>query len=155
MIEDRITQAPFGCSSSWEFGCNRIPKLALTRLVVQFDVGLRLGLRMLVPSIVGKRVVIVLGPLELGGSERQALLFARYLKERHADVRVWGTMGVPGRLAALCDDYAIPWRIVSEPWVDGRGRRLKTLKEFASKLRRARVDILLPYMEIDRKSTRL
>jgi len=115
---------------------------------VQFDAALSLGLRMLVPSIVGKRVVIVLGPLELGGSERQALLFARYLKERHADVHVWGTMGVPGRLAALCDDYVIPWRIVSEPWVDGRGRRLKALKEFAGQLRRARVDIVLPYMEM-------
>jgi glycosyltransferase involved in cell wall biosynthesis len=101
-----------------------------------------------VPSIVGKRVVIVLGPLELGGSERQALLFARYLKEQHADVHVWGTMGAPGRLAALCDDYAIPWRIVSEPWVYGRNRRLRALKGFASQLRRARVDILLPYMEM-------
>ena len=99
-------------------------------------------------SIVGKRVVIVLGPLELGGSERQALLFARYLKERQADVHVWGTMGVPGRLAALWDDYAIPWRIVSEPWVDGRGQRLKALKGFATELRHARVEILLPYMEM-------
>jgi glycosyltransferase involved in cell wall biosynthesis len=101
-----------------------------------------------VSSLVDKRVVIVLGPLELGGSERQALLFARYLKERRADVHVWGTMGVPGRLATLCDDYAIPWRIVSDPWVYGRDRRLKALKGFAAELRRARVDILLPYMEM-------
>jgi glycosyltransferase involved in cell wall biosynthesis len=100
-------------------------------------------------SVAGLRVIIVLGPLELGGSERQALLFARYLKEaKRAEVEVWGTMGQPGRVAALCDEYGIPWRIVSEPWVSGQAQRLRALKKFARQLRRAQPDILLPYMEM-------
>jgi glycosyltransferase involved in cell wall biosynthesis len=97
--------------------------------------------------LAGMRVIIVLGPLELGGSERQALLFARYLKdEQRADVQVWGTSGEPGRLAALCDEHGIPWRIVPQPWVAGRVERPKALMRFARLLRRARAQILLPYM---------
>jgi glycosyltransferase involved in cell wall biosynthesis len=98
-------------------------------------------------SIAGLRVIIVLGPLELGGSERQALLFGRYLKEKQrVDVQVWGTMGQPGRVAALCDEYGIPWRIVPEPWVIGRAQRAKALAKFAWRLRQSRPDVILPYM---------
>ena len=32
-------------------------------------------------QLAGQRVIIVLCPLELGGAERQALLFARYLTQ--------------------------------------------------------------------------
>lgn len=100
-------------------------------------------------TLAGMRIVIVLGPLELGGSERQALLLARYLKkEQHADVQIWGTMGEPGRLAVLCDEYEIPWRIVPNPWVGGRIERLKRLAAFARQLRRTHPDIILPYMEM-------
>lgn len=100
-------------------------------------------------SLAGMRVLIVLGPLELGGSERQALLFARYLKtEQRAEVQVWGTIGSPGRLATLCDEYEIPWHIVPLPWVPGRLNRPKQLVAFALRLRRARPDVILPYMEM-------
>jgi glycosyltransferase involved in cell wall biosynthesis len=100
-------------------------------------------------SLAGIRLIIVLGPLELGGSERQALLFARYLaSEQRADVQVWGTMGKPGRVAALCDEYGIPWRIVPHPWATGRVNRPKVLARFARLLRQARPDVILPYMEM-------
>jgi glycosyltransferase involved in cell wall biosynthesis len=100
-------------------------------------------------QLAGARVIFVLGPLELGGSERQALLFARYLKnEQQADVQVWGTIGAPGRLAALCEQYDIPWRIVPLPWAPGRFDRLRRLVAFARRLRGARPDIILPYMEV-------
>src|SRR5260370_33829722 len=65
--------------------------------------------------IAGARVIIVLGPLELGGSERQAILLARYLtSDQNAKVEVWG-YGEPGRAAELCDAYGIPWRSVPIP----------------------------------------
>ncbi len=99
------------------------------------------------PQLAGRRVIIVLGPLELGGAERQALLFARYLIENQGvDVRVWGTMGQPGRIATLCEQYGIPWRIVANPWVPGGPRRLKALAAFARQLRYAQPDVILPYM---------
>src|SRR5206468_3348910 len=76
-------------------------------------------------------------------------LFARYLKsEQRADVQVWGTMGAPGRVAALCDEYGIPWRVVPLPWVPGRFKRPKSLAAFARRLRQARPAVILPYMEM-------
>lgn len=96
--------------------------------------------------LAGARVVFVLGPLELGGSERQALLFARYLKnEQRADVRMWGTMGTPGSLAALCDEYNIPWRIVPFQWNESRAGNLISLARFTGQLRREQPDVILPY----------
>lgn len=96
--------------------------------------------------LAGARVIFVLGPLELGGSERQALLFARYLKnEQQADVHVWGTMGTPGSLAALCDEYKIPWRIVPFQWRESRAGNLISLARFTWQLRREQPDAILPY----------
>jgi glycosyltransferase involved in cell wall biosynthesis len=98
------------------------------------------------PALNGARVIIMLGPLVLGGSERQALLFARYLKrEQGAAVQVWGT--APGRAALLCDEYDIPWQIVPCPWGGRRFELLRNLARFGRKLRSARPDITLPYME--------
>ncbi|HEX5707138.1 MAG TPA: glycosyltransferase [Pyrinomonadaceae bacterium] len=98
------------------------------------------------PILEGARVIVVLGPLELGGSERQALLFARYLvQEQRAAVEVWGTMGGPGRAAALCEEYGITWRVVAQPWVAGALERRARLLSFALRLRRARPDVILPY----------
>jgi glycosyltransferase involved in cell wall biosynthesis len=96
--------------------------------------------------LAGTRVIFVLGPLELGGSERQALLFARYLKnEQQADVAVWGAMGAPGSLTALCDEHNIPWRIVPFQWSESRAQNLTNLMRFARQLRRERPDVILPY----------
>jgi glycosyltransferase involved in cell wall biosynthesis len=98
------------------------------------------------PSLSGTRVIIVLGPLVLGGSERQALLFANYLKrEQGADVQVWGM--APGRAASLCDEYDVPWQIVPCPWGGRRFELVENLVKFGLRLRRARPDIILPYME--------
>lgn len=93
----------------------------------------------------GKRLIIVLGSLELGGSERQALLLARYLiREQSAHVQIWG-FNSPGQTARLCEEYGIPWRIVPLQWSSKPVRRLKGLARFAWTLRRARPDVILPY----------
>jgi len=97
------------------------------------------------PMLSGTRIVIVLGSLELGGSERQALLLARYLiHEQDAHVEVWGFHS-PGRTTTLCEEYGIPWRIAPWPWPRGRVQRLKGLVRFAWALRRVRPDVILPY----------
>jgi glycosyltransferase involved in cell wall biosynthesis len=57
-------------------------------------------------------------------------------------------MGKPGRLAVLCEEHGIPWRLVPLPWVAGRIDRPTSLGAFAWQLRRARPDIILPYMEM-------
>lgn len=83
----------------------------------------------------GRRVVFVLGNLELGGAERQALILARYLHEQEqADVEVWG-FNRAGPVADICEQHSIKWRVVSD----------SDPSKFARLLRRARPDILLPY----------
>jgi glycosyltransferase involved in cell wall biosynthesis len=96
----------------------------------------------------GARVIIVIGPLGLGGAERQALLLARYLaREQKAEVEVWG-YGAPGRVSELCDEYGLTWRSVSMPipWSSDRFTQFKRLAGFALTLRRARPDVILPFM---------
>ena len=54
--------------------------------------------------LTGKRIIVVIGSLELGGAERQALHVARHLAhEQRAAVQVWGLGGI-GRVAELCDE---------------------------------------------------
>jgi glycosyltransferase involved in cell wall biosynthesis len=98
-------------------------------------------------SLEGRRVIIVLTELELGGAERQAMLLARFLaQEQKAQVEVWGCLGQPGRVATLCEEYGIPWRLTPWPWSDKRSERLQRMAKFAWRLRRARPDIILPYL---------
>lgn len=81
-----------------------------------------------------KRVIFLLGNLELGGAERQALILARYLAEQQqADVEVWG-FNRTGPVADICEQRRIKWRVV--PF---------ELRKVARLLREARPDILLPY----------
>jgi glycosyltransferase involved in cell wall biosynthesis len=97
-------------------------------------------------TLSGRRIVFVLGSLELGGSERQALLLARFLKkECGADVRVWGLKGGGGTVSAACDAQGIPWRGGFLRWPEGRVGRFKQLVGFAGTLRSERPDAVLPY----------
>jgi len=81
-----------------------------------------------------RRVVFVLGNLELGGAERQALMLARYLVEHEqADVEVWG-FNHAGPVAGICEQHGIKWRVVP-----------LELRKVARLLCETRPDILLPY----------
>ncbi len=94
------------------------------------------------------RVIIVIGPLELGGAERQAILLARYLtREQNAHVEVCG-YGERGRAAELCEEYGVKWRSVPipAPLSGTRLEQLKSLARFALMLRRAKPDVILPFM---------
>ena len=85
-----------------------------------------------------RRVVFLLGNLELGGAERQALILARYLSEdEQADVEVWG-FNRSGPVADICERDGLKWRVV--PF-----QRLFDLRNIARLLRETRPDILLPY----------
>ena len=88
----------------------------------------------------GQRVVFVLGNLELGGAERQALILAKHLVDHEqADVEVWG-FNRTGPVADICEQHGIVWRVVSYAT-----ERPFDLLNVARLLRQARPDILLPY----------
>lgn len=93
----------------------------------------------------GRRIEIILASLELGGAERQALLYATHLRRvHHAEVTVCG-MGPPGAVSRACDADGIPWRTLpaatSRVPLLGAWRR----RRIAAILRRLGAEILLPY----------
>jgi glycosyltransferase involved in cell wall biosynthesis len=86
-----------------------------------------------------RRIIFVLGNLQLGGAERQALILARHLLERErASVEVWG-FNQSGPVAAICEQSGIPSRVVSYQ------ASTSSFRCFARLLRSARPDVLLPY----------
>jgi|GEM_PF-207490 len=99
-------------------------------------------------ALKGQRVIFVLGNLELGGAERQALILARHLAEHEqAVVEVWG-FNKSGPVANICEQHGIRWRVVPYPFKAGPLKRLSSLLRLAVTLRRARPDVLLPYTSV-------
>ncbi len=98
-------------------------------------------------SMVGKKVVILFGNLEMGGAERQGLLVARYLKELcGAVVEVWGLGPLRGPVADQCEAWGIHWRAVPLHW--GLKRRFSHLLRLLFTLRSASPDLLMPYTRV-------
>ncbi len=99
-------------------------------------------------GLAGRRVLILLESLELGGAERQALHLARYLQEyEDAVVEVWG-WGMPGRAADLCHRLGLPWRTYWLSWHGGRWRRLASIAALARQLAHWQPDLLVPYCRV-------
>jgi glycosyltransferase involved in cell wall biosynthesis len=93
----------------------------------------------------GRRVIFVLGNLELGGAERQALILAKHLKEReNADVEIWG-FNQSGTVATLCEQIGVRSRVVPCTFNGDSTSRITSLLRVAWWLRKARPEVLLPY----------
>ena len=96
--------------------------------------------------LTGRRIVVVLESLELGGAESQAVRLAERLVHQYsAEVQVWG-FADEGRAARMCESAGIPWRLVRPNWGDYRlAQWLNAAARFAYLLRKAHAEILLPY----------
>jgi glycosyltransferase involved in cell wall biosynthesis len=93
----------------------------------------------------GRRIVFVLGNLELGGAERQALILARYLSQHEqAAVEIWG-FNQSGPVAQLCDAAGLPWRVIPYPFTESPASRRRALGRVCRELRATKPDLLLPY----------
>ena len=93
----------------------------------------------------GRRIVFVLGNLELGGAERQELILARYLSEHEqAAVQVWG-FNKTGPVAETCERHGLPWRIMPYPFNGALLPQARGLISVCSALRATKPDLLLPY----------
>lgn len=97
----------------------------------------------------GRRIVFVLGSLELGGAERQAILLADQLRRRWgAEPIVVGFSQPEGRAAHECRSRGIACRYIpfeNASWRAGRGRWLFQWARLTAALRRLRPDVLMPY----------
>lgn len=92
-----------------------------------------------------KRIIIVLGSLELGGSEKQALFLANYMiKERNTDVRVLG-FNTTGRASDLCTQWHIPWKLSPFRICRNPITNMRSLIRFVFELRKERPDVILSY----------
>ena len=92
-----------------------------------------------------RRIIFVLGNLELGGAERQALILARYLSEHeHAHVEVWG-FNKSGPVAEICEQHKLPTRVLPYPFSGNRSNRVRALVTVSRSLREAEPDLILPY----------
>lgn len=93
----------------------------------------------------GRRIIFVLGNLELGGAERQALILARYLSEHEqAIIEVWG-FNKSGPVAEICDRYGFAWRVVPYPFNGTPSSQRSALVRVCRSLRWAKPDLILPY----------
>ncbi len=93
----------------------------------------------------GRRVIFVLGNLELGGAERQALILAKHLKQQEdADVEIWG-FNQSGTVATLCEQIGVRSRVVPCSFNGDTTSRVTSLLRVAWLLRKARPEVLLPY----------
>lgn len=98
-------------------------------------------------SLQGKKIFFIFFGSELGGAERQGLLFAKFLREcQVAEVEIWGLgANKPGRVAELCEEVGIIWRAVPFCWPDNGICKVWELVKLSILLRAEKPDILLPY----------
>ncbi|MDH7602180.1 MAG: glycosyltransferase family 4 protein [Armatimonadota bacterium] len=91
------------------------------------------------------RIVFIFDMLELGGAERQAMLLARYLRDKaDAAVEIVG-FSHPGVLTQICEQEGFPWHIVSSSTECSTRKFPTSVARFISGVRRLKPDVLLPY----------
>jgi glycosyltransferase involved in cell wall biosynthesis len=92
-----------------------------------------------------KNITILLGSLELGGAERQALHYSLYLKKKfNANIEICGFSG-PGKSTEFCNKNNIPWRILQNPLSKNPVKRLFLFHKFIRDLNETQPDLILPY----------
>ena len=96
-------------------------------------------------ALYASRIVFLLGSLEIGGAERQALHLAEYLKAEFGAVPVVCGFNSPGRMARLCEARGISWHLLPVSVSANPAFQLFALAKYARDLRAIRPDIILPY----------
>ena len=102
-------------------------------------------------DIVKERIIIVLGSLNMGGAQRQALLLARKLSQIGASVQIWGFADHEGRVSVLCKEANIECRFYKFQTLSSRRNLpcwIVELLRYGLAIRRERPDIILPYYMI-------
>ena len=97
------------------------------------------------------QVIILIEWLEMGGAERQAVMLARELRQRHAvDARVWSIgrntgHGKTRAVAAFCEHCGVPLHESSVHISDNWAEWPTGLRQFADQLKAEKPDVILAY----------
>jgi glycosyltransferase involved in cell wall biosynthesis len=98
------------------------------------------------PSLQGLRAAIVLGAPEVGGAEKQALLLGRHLEQREGlHVEVWALQPGSGSLREPLGQAGLRGRELAYTIPAHFAGRAALVANLAQQLRRAKIDILLPF----------
>ncbi|MFO0762296.1 MAG: glycosyltransferase family 4 protein [Byssovorax sp.] len=98
------------------------------------------------PDLRGLRAAILLGTPDIGGAEKQALLLAQHLvREERMDVEVWTLLPGSGSLREPLQKAALPSRELGLTIPTAFPARVAMVAHLAALLRRAQIDVLLPF----------
>lgn len=92
-----------------------------------------------------KSILFLLPSLEMGGSERQALLLARLLSSDYGARPVLWAISGRGLLAGECARSGFPCDVLDFRWPAGRLGQAWALSKLIARIRALRPDFLLPY----------
>jgi len=95
-----------------------------------------------------KKVLILLPVFDLGGAEKQGLYIARSLQESGLyDVEVWALQNGSGNLCKPLNDFNLKHKELDIPFDSffNRKKRLKVYWKFLWQLRKAKIDIIIPF----------
>jgi glycosyltransferase involved in cell wall biosynthesis len=95
-------------------------------------------------NLKGKRVLIYLDGLEMGGAERQALHIADKLIDEGANVEVWG-LGGEGIVAKILTEKKINWKVIPIKNYFHRYKILFDCLRVVKHVRQFKPDIILPF----------
>jgi glycosyltransferase involved in cell wall biosynthesis len=102
----------------------------------------------MVKTLEGKRVAIIIPTLHIGGSERQAIHLACYLKEfEGSHVEVWGFDG-PGLAASFIKAEGINYHLLPFKWWINKSQKVGCLLNFLRDMRAYKPNFLLPYTDL-------
>jgi len=93
------------------------------------------------------KIIIVIPSFELGGAERQAFQFAKYVKENYdnfGDIEFFGFFN-PGITSRLCESVGIKWRLVPYPNSRFLFIRLISMVRLIGVFRKSKPDIILSH----------
>ncbi|MDX1972287.1 MAG: hypothetical protein SFY68_07130, partial [Candidatus Sumerlaeia bacterium] len=96
-------------------------------------------------SLANQKIVLLLGYLQLGGAEKQALTLAQGLKKSGAkSVEIWG-YGSSGVVIEFASSLGIPTQILPSPNLDSTTSIARSVLLLSKKLRQHSITTILPF----------
>jgi glycosyltransferase involved in cell wall biosynthesis len=100
------------------------------------------------PSLARRRILLVLELLDMGGAERQAVLLASGLRERHGAACSLVGLGDPGPVLDQCAAVSVPAQALGLRWTPSRRSILTNIVQFGVAARRHRPEAIVAFTTV-------